>query len=145
MGCDIHMVLEHRYNGKWVGMHDFPAISTKYAGNPPPSRLTFAYWAVTGRRYALFADLAGVRGGPGPEPKGLPDDMSDLARMITDSWCADGHSFTWYTLDEALPIFAAHIAKDDLLSDDREYICEELFGVSRRHANEYRLIIWFDN
>src|SRR5215471_14331674 len=107
MGADIHMVLERRVKlrdvEKWVGVNAFPyIIGSIYTGDGAVSDRV--YWHVDRRNYNLFADLAGVRG-DGPEPKGVPDDASDLALVEIDEWGGDGHSHTWLTLDEAIPIF----------------------------------------
>lgn len=59
---------------------------------------------IDNRHYDAFGALAGVRR-DGPKPKGLPANLSDLAKLtITDN--IDLHSHTWYTLAEAIEIFA---------------------------------------
>ncbi len=54
MGCDIHMFLEIRKNGKWKYQ---PSGETYPSGNDQP------FYDV--RNYNIFAILAGVRNGAG--------------------------------------------------------------------------------
>lgn len=139
MGADIHMVLEKKNaDGVYVGLHNFPYPCNK--------KSSYEGWTARSRNYDLFADLAGVRG-DGPEPKGLPDDISLLAQMKIDADGDDGHSHTYYGLKEAWPLFAAHLYGEEFLTDDRHHICYKLFGVDTEDDNldDYRLIIWFDN
>ncbi|TDN70452.1 hypothetical protein [Paraburkholderia sp. BL10I2N1] len=166
MGTDIHMVLEREHNGKWVGVHNFDSRHMEY--NEATRQAVVAYnatlgsdveyglraqlpmycdWGVRHRNYALFGSLANVRrdGDGAPDPKGVPDDVSDLARMEIDGWGIDGHSHTWWTLREALPVFAAHICPEDLLGEERKRLSSRLFEVDEEDVDQYRLIIWFDN
>ena len=75
MGCDIHGVLEVKWNDKWIGLHNYP-----YSEN--------ANHYTMYRDYAFFAALAGVRG-PGPEANGLPKLISDLTEFETGSCPGD--------------------------------------------------------
>ncbi len=41
MGCDIHMVLEVRYEGNWVGLYDYPyhdAEAFSFYEDPPKQK-----------------------------------------------------------------------------------------------------------
>lgn len=152
MGCDIHIVMEKKHNDNWVGLNAFPYVPVKYSPEAlqaikkskaylPP----FAGTQARTRNYDLFAALAGVRG-DGPDPRGMPDDASDLANMMHDEWGQDGHSHSWLPLEEALPIFAAHTSPMEILEDGyRENICYELFDVEYEDRHKYRLVFWFDN
>lgn len=101
MGCDIHVAVERRVDGRW-----------ELAGTEGDLDLDF------GRNYVLFGVLANVRNGYGvagfdtgdPTPciqqdRGIPDDVSeDLYRLIfskdpEDFWIGD-HSFGWVSLAE---------------------------------------------
>ena len=66
-----------------------------------------------GRNYVLFGFLADVRNGSGfggvdigdriepiAETRGLPVDVSDYVKKQSDDWNDDGHSRSWFTLDE---------------------------------------------
>jgi hypothetical protein len=92
MGADIHMHTEVKRNGKW-----------EYHGEGP----------YTDRNYDLFAILADVRNGRGfagcktgegfiplADPKGLPDDVSDEVKVEAEQMGGDGHSHSYFTLEE---------------------------------------------
>jgi hypothetical protein len=74
-------------------------------------------WLYDGRNYTLFGILADVRNGicsffRGPStgqeakpismPKGLPEDVSSYVKLQSDEWDCDGHSHSWFTLQELL-------------------------------------------
>lgn len=117
MGCDIHMAVEVRRNGKWERAlppeHARVPCEVEEArrGDPWSVRRAEVEW-FTDRRYALFGALAGVRNydvSPIAEPRGLPNDVSEEVRKLAtydydnpgDVQLGD-HSFTWLTLDEVL-------------------------------------------
>lgn len=152
MGADIHMVLEVLHEGEWVGLHAFPYARVT-AHRDAAAVWEYLSWLPRSRNYDLFAALAGVRG-PGPEPRGMPEDASPLARMESDHWGGDGHSHSWMLMSEALPIFqrfqfnsaAARLggmSLEELRTIDLEY-----FGMSddeEEALDTYRLVFWFDN
>lgn len=158
MGADIHIIVERRYNDRWVGIHAcggadqvshslYPNDGKSYDEMP---KLWGAYWKCEGRNYNLFAALAGVRG-EGPEPNGIPDDVSDLAEMMIDSWGTDGHSHCHYTLRECGVRFMTEYAPEKLLDEQRYgWLCS-FFGFINSFVDEAdlldntRLIIFFDN
>ena len=151
MGCDIHMVLERKIKGEWVGMHSFPYLRGA-VHEPKTDKDAYYYpgWIATDRNYSLFAAVAQVRsyGDEGMEPRGVLPDLSPLARFEVDGWGEDVHSHTWLTLHEATPLFLAHYGQDDLLTDRRHYTCANLLGADYNEDKDlldYRLIIWFDN
>lgn len=109
MGCDIHMYVEKKIDGKWQFL-------------PPPERELWKnqdgtsymgadwYW---GRNYSLFAMLADVRNGYGfagvdrgekvapiDFPRGVPSDASPEYLEIVEEWGIDGHSHQYFTLAE---------------------------------------------
>lgn len=74
-----------------------------------------ADWAYDGRNYNLFAILADVRNGRGfagsytgegfnpiAEPKGIPNDLSPEVTESFHYWEGDGHSHSWFTLQDLL-------------------------------------------
>lgn len=130
MTTDIHGWVEAKIGDKWV------AITELYAD---------------GRNYERFAALAGVRG-EGPEPKGIPNDISDTVKYWIDVWGGDGHSHTWFPIKEAAKIFLNTKGRSLGVDDYGNHI-EALFnidvntlkcnfGVSKKNI---RLVIWFDN
>jgi len=95
MGCDIHVYVEYRIT---------PTAPWQAAPEHINVKEDEEYERVnsvdsTGRNYELFAALAGVRG-DGPDAKGLPDNVSDLIRLAAEQWDGDGHSHSYYSLDE---------------------------------------------
>ena len=57
----------------------------------------------SGRNYELFGILAGVRDRNNDsidDPRGLPEDVSEVTKKESDRWDEDGHSHSWVTLKE---------------------------------------------
>lgn len=155
MGCDIHVVLEEKYEGEWVGVHACPYIL--HVKNTNDSGENYVGWQATCRNYDFFAKLAGVRG-KGPEPLGLPEDASALARMKADAWGADGHSHSYCSVREFVQkemqtwdseFITAAIRKKFLTGNDgirRRAL--ELLGVDTNtdeDLDRFRVVFWFDN
>lgn len=100
MGCDIHLYVERLIEGKWVQQ----LKSDEKMKNGSPT-VDAKYWYY-GRNYALFGLLAGVRNHdltPLVSPRDLPKDMSEgLTREWSFNWSEDGHTPTYYYLDELI-------------------------------------------
>jgi len=139
MGCDIHGVVEQRIKDRWV------TIRTLHYPTP-----------ILERNYLRFAELAGVRG-DGPAPLGLPEDVSETAKALSDAWDSDGHSHSYMPLKDAAKIAVATHRwpdadrcrrYDDL---DRERVEKfrywYFFRVEPIEATlaDYRFVFWFDN
>jgi len=93
MGCDIHLWVEKRdFDGRWQ-----PAEAYSEDG-------LYQSELYHGRSYKLFSLLAGVRSDgsiePIAEPRGLPQDMSQILYDLAPDY-AD-HSHSWLTLRELL-------------------------------------------
>jgi hypothetical protein len=123
MGCDIHFFTETRNKdtGKWekVGkIFDYPYYDPNreskideedgFEWNP---KYTDSFYQ--SRNYDLFSILADVRNGYGfagiktgmgfkpiAMPKGLPKDASREIKKLSKEYGADGHSHSYFTLDE---------------------------------------------
>lgn len=109
MGCDIHFYVEKKVKGKWVA-------ADKYTKDEDGNlNVDYDDRFYAGRNYNLFAILANVRNGIGfagcktgggfipiSEPKGLPEDVSQKVKDISDGWDCDGHSHSWFTVKELL-------------------------------------------
>jgi len=129
MGTDIRGTVEKVVNGKWVMVNRL--------GN---------YFDVTFRDYKVFAALAGVRG-DGPEPKGLPKDISDSTKLYVDE-CGDGiYNESWYMVEEAAKILMnvdshnIERCKGNIFS-----LIFKLFAIDdESNLNLYRFVFWFDN
>jgi hypothetical protein len=89
MGCDIHMFVERRIDGRWVEAADYIEECNL-------------------RCYDTFAILAGVRNGvhgtfvPIAPPRGLPDDASETVKAELAEWGCDAHSVSHHTLRQLL-------------------------------------------
>ena len=113
MGCDIHLYVERKkvIDDEWASVdewgpdEDYPECLT----------VDWRNHFYRDRNYRLFAILADVRNGYGfagcdtgerlipiAEPRGLPEDVSDLVRAESDYLGGDGHSHSWLTLAELL-------------------------------------------
>ena len=125
MGCDIHGWVERKVGDKWVGIDKFNTYARE-------------------RNYKRFGALANVRT-DGPEPKGLPLDISDSANYDAEQWGVDGHSHSWLPLTEAAKVFCdtqyLPTATEPYWS---KYPISHFFDVED-HEEEYRIVFWFDN
>jgi hypothetical protein len=154
MGADIHIVIEKRWRGKWVGVRtDYGLSADSYI----PDVNNKSVWPAVGRRdYNFFARLAGVRG-VGPAPNGVPPDASDMAQMHIEHWGMDGHSHSHLPLREFAirwcadnQEFMARLTAEQLAGDDSSYTTL-LYAASIQmcddpdDADEYRVVFWFDN
>lgn len=155
MGCDIHIVIEERWRGRWVGVRTDQGFHNGYPGD------RLQKWvspSIGQRNYDFFARLAGVRG-HGPVPSGIPDDASDLTLMRVHSWCNDGHSHSYLPLEEFASRWCAGddelvaaIAKERLRGE-RDIYNDLLYRASigaydaygDHGADDFRAVFWFDN
>jgi hypothetical protein len=128
MGCDIHLIVEKRVNGKWQRVNELPPRPCSqcegrghYDGRPNDK----CYWCIErqkreigtaspgvdrtpyhDRNYKVFAVLADVRNdgnvAPIAEARGLPDDCSHAEGKdeFGDKTEYGDHSFSWLTLAE---------------------------------------------
>ena len=93
MGCDIHLFLEYKAgDGPWTQ----DKLHKLDESDPEFSRV---HELPDVRNYELFSVLAGVRG-DGAEPKGLPEDCSDMIKHASDLWDSDGHSHSYTSLSD---------------------------------------------
>ena len=149
MGCDIHPVLEKKItkNGYdiWVGIHAFPTLQEGEK---------FHWYKATERHYRLFAKLAGVRG-DGPDPRGLPDDVSDLAYLLLN-YDLDYHSHSWVTArewiaacyeleDDPAKLFLASNSEDPRIKDPMNYYLQYDVYEENDSRDNYRIVFAFDN
>jgi hypothetical protein len=108
MGCDIHLCVEQKIDGKWVAVKR-PSEDTWDYGK------STLFWLAGQRSYNLFSILANVRNeqdvdgcnsdkrfSPIAMPKGLPTDMSPDVQANSDDWGCDGHSHSFHLLQDLL-------------------------------------------
>lgn len=106
MGCDIHLFTERKRSinnkSKWVNV-DHWKINPYHGIDKSEPRLNLVE-LYGGRNYPLFGMLAGVRNyNENPvmsQPKGLPKDCSLIVKNESDIWGSDGHSHSFFTLEE---------------------------------------------
>ena len=120
MGCDIHMHVEKRTDGKWEHVwppcHADPEYKEHWPSEPPDG-VEIRPWSTKvfdeiwehpfhfGRNYHIFAILAGVRNTDGSflpisEPRGLPVDVSAVTKWESDDIGSDGHSHSHLSLKD---------------------------------------------
>ena len=142
MGCDIHPYCEKKIMGKWI----LASFSKRTAESHPDQ-----FWRDRAdsfpecyfqRDYHLFSALAGVRGDSfvfGP-PRGLPDDVSDDVRQMSDDYGVGGHSHSYVTLKELLEW-------EDHRSMSREFswTVDQMTDLADGKPEEVRMVFWFDN
>lgn len=163
MGCDIHMVLEQKSGDEWVGIHNYriieqQAVRMGFDEQPIPSG--WITWRITDRNYRFFAELAGVRGegSLGNQPRGLPEDMSQLTRALAEEWGIDGHSHSHLSLIEFIQAYCAAAEETDKLvanklqptSESQEWF-RNMVGlvtgitIYDEDYDNFRICFWFDN
>ena len=171
MGADIHMYVEKRMpSGNWVCVRNLnePINSTSlhvmYHDRSSSNGGFVSLWELRSRNYELFSALANVRGdGNGPEPKGLPQDVSEYVEVEFQGWGMDAHSASWYSADEFVQIYdrigvevdeeiplspyvtarmkyGEEAATAQFLDDKVSLVIDE-----EEPVGDYRFVFWFDN
>lgn len=139
MGCDIHLHIELKVKGKWIHYNN-PSIV---------------------RDYRLFAKMGGVRNDeeytlPICNPKGLPEDISEITFIAYKKWEDDGHNFSWLSSDE-ICLLSDWLKYLDIPLDLeynilRSYLFDnsykEFFNFPEDYPSDledFRFVFWFDN
>ena len=129
MGCDIHTMAEikmkrqdtlypNAIKKRYFEYEEYdvlPAVFDNpyhrvedYVLNLDDFNAPFTNQPFRQRNYVLFSLLADVRNDgsidPFDEPRGVPDDVSSAGYTFMHSYGVDGHSHTWYTLQELLDV-----------------------------------------
>jgi len=146
MGSDIHYVIE-RKNDKygWIGVFATDcALTTSFE-----QMHHYAPYSYRNRNYRFFGLLAGVRSEEGPDPLGLPEDMSALTAACAESWGYDGHSHSYCSLKDFV---AAHIDANLEVSEraanklqNIDLTKEALGKMLWADDENYRVVFWFDS
>lgn len=110
MGTDIHITVEVKnehgvWEDKTLCLSPYNEEGETYLTNYLDER----HPCDPGRNYWLFGFLAeGVRGNPNlptmGEPRGVPDDASEMYRAWVDQNDGDGHSHSWFTIKELMAV-----------------------------------------
>lgn len=151
MGCDIHYVIEvkDKNSDEWVGVY-----GSNNPFNPPyDPKNPYPLYTLGYRDYDFFGAIAGVRR-RGPEAKGLPDDISSMAKMYSNMWEGDAHSHSYLPLAEFVrlkvktnPLLTAEAAGIKLRGGDPiEWMLDHYWEwVSHVGVENFRVVFWFDN
>ena len=162
MGCDIHFFTERwTSDNKYEGPKDLSELRDSkieeiLENTEPNYRWVSAdSWSkddswhademYNGRSYYLFAILADVRNGSGEVepidyPRGVPDDASSGYKYVVDRWDGDGHSHSYFTLDELMNF---DWLKYEMLGEFMETI-EQMKSIYHDTKN-VRCCFFFDN
>lgn len=107
MGCDIHLFVERKVDGKWISADKWTPYPYREEGDVKQFWVAYDDRFYRDRNYDLFGMLANVRNGvwgdgfnPIAAPKGLPCDVSPEVKREYSDWGEDGHSHSWLTLAE---------------------------------------------
>jgi len=144
MGCDIHAIVEQRADdGRWVTVN---TLSHFVARRRKDGERDWAFPAALKRNYGRFAVLAGVRG-DGPDPRGVPADVSETGRFRIDAFSNDGYSHSWLTIAEAAKVFAETECwlgdEADPQSFPRMFPACFFFSIECEDIDKHRLVFWF--
>jgi hypothetical protein len=147
MGCDIHLHIEIKINGKWHH-YQHPNVS---------------------RNYRLFSLMADVRNDerdtitPIAKPRGFPKDATTVTRFDKAKWDADGHSHSWLSAGEVAEMIETREAWDYARTPQEkatQYGASDLFGWlfgnsysgfikypgdNPKGLEDFRFVFWFDN
>lgn len=135
MGCDIHVHIEIKIEGKW-----------RHYSQPHVDR-----------SYNLFALLAGVRNYENIEPisksKGLPEDITYLTKKHYILRKSDAHDESWLSIKELIEL--ENIKQND------SFFLEDTFNTfifengltgwykypedNTMNIEDLRMVFWFDN
>ena len=151
MGCDIHMFPEYRVDGGAWQSHPDIMVEIEEEGTPD-EYVYISYDEGIGRNYALFADMAGVRGN-GPDPKGIPEGVSPIVARVIKSWSGDGHSFSYMSLGELKKLMKKHgyDVKNNKMFTSCQQLSKELSQIDKilldgpKSIVEFRVIFFFDS
>lgn len=112
MGCDIHLHVEVRdQSGNWSELEGAPSyrgrnyelfamLADVRNYGETPGEISEADWLASADHGMLHSD----RIDPIDEPRGLPDDVSAAVQQSSDEWGIDGHSHSWFTVEELLSV-----------------------------------------
>ncbi len=170
MGCDIHFFVEKYSTDNYEGPKDLQEDREEKLGvvlsdgKFEPRWITADKWVYenpygdgsewsvdyntrfyNGRNYYLFGVLAGVRGDTNiiSEPRGVPDDASYAYKKEVERWDGDGHSNSYYTLDELLAVDWDKINTDGWIDEWLNTI-ENMKKIDP-DPSKVRCVFFFDN
>jgi hypothetical protein len=134
MGCDIHLFTEIKKSinsqDKWVNADNWRYNPYYQEGNDEGERMLNIDSLYSGRNYELFGILAGVRDHNNDsidDPRGLPEDVSEVTKKESDRWDGDGHSHSWLTLKELREYQGLHpvVKREGFISPEDAELLDE--------------------
>lgn len=106
MGCDIHLFVEKKVNGKWESADKWSKDEDGEERGMELRTVDYDDKFYRGRNYELFAILADVRNDseivPIKKPRGVPKNISPEVKDEINKWKGDGHSHSYFTIAELL-------------------------------------------
>lgn len=147
MGCDIHLVIERKshVSDQWICViaPTWESVCQDPISMNTPDPPTPAGYFLRARNYNFFAAIAGVRGS-GPDPKGLPTNISQTTQELTQEWGMDGHSHSHMPLEQFLEEFVRNntgqlqkYVRDKLAGENQNIV--RMFFPNFEPEHEYRV------
>lgn len=170
MGCDIHIFTEvrNKANGTWEFQSQ--KFTNRYYRENEENKLyheddevyesnpMYVDEPYSGRNYVLFGVLADVRNYDEhvktiSYPKGVPKDASVGYKKEVKRMEGDGHSYSYYTLDEIFKYdFVSNLYKFDqeyepVSENIASFICsmEKVVEILDEDPKDIRIVFFFDN
>lgn len=145
MGCDIHVYVERKVNGKWESADKWD--------DEEPDYVPYEVRLYEGRDYELFGMISkGVRRDftNGLEAKGLPEDLSRKVRAAFEAWGPDAHPESFISPSELKQLASMTLTDPEFAVVNEEGYYFNLF--MRLHdklidlgGEDQRMVFWFDN
>lgn len=160
MGADIHLFHE-KYDtktSKWESCDNWQL--NKYynseedtydigidSQNEMKYEVPYDNYIYRGRNYYLFGCLAGVRGNIPciSYPRGIPDGVNEWIKKYIDKYGVDGHSHSWYTLEELLDVNWEFYTKNDYENVSQFLKVIEYLKTIDSDPKNVRIIFFFDS
>ena len=153
MGCDIHVHIERKYerDGKvtWYSADHYKYNPYHFMYPEEECERELELVPVYRRRdYLLFSILCGVRNYTGvepmDEPRGLPDNVSNVVATDSEWWGSDGHSHSWFTVKELLNYQKNHPYRTyvGMVSPEDQYKLDHNLGTPNEWCQDTTMSDW---
>ena len=150
MGCDIHMFREVHRDGKWECLEE--TYEEEDWGSDSEGTLTHLESLDIPRNYWLFGLLAdGVRTQWefSWQPRGLPNDVTELVKADHERWDSDAHTASWLGMAEiqqkALELLILPGQEAPQLGKMLGDLINMLEWPEGIPSGDCRIVFWFDN
>ena len=152
MGCDIHIYTEYRNPGE-LTWQSADTTSVEEEGTKD-EYINVSHTIDTGRNYGLFGLIAGVRIEYEQSlacKYSWPEDTTETSMYQKDRWDGDGHSHSWFTLDE-IKTHLLHLALTqhdipDWVTNSYTELKDNMEALKPSGASDHdvRILFLFDN